>query len=93
MYTFNPNTGVIRCASCLPSGEPPTVLRQPEETPAQFEVPPERKAPSKDVMASQNGRFMSDDGRAVFATSDALVRKRHQTGCWTSTSTSTAGPS
>ena len=74
MYTFNPNTGVIRCASCLPSGEPPTVLRQPEESPrAQFEVPPERKAPSKDVMASQNGRFMADDGRTVFATSDALV--------------------
>ena len=29
--------------------------------------------PSKDVMASQSGRFMSDDGRVVFATSDALV--------------------
>ena len=74
MYTFNPNTGVIRCASCLPTGEPPTVLRPPEESPrAQFEVPPERKAPSKDVMASQSGRFMADDGRTVFATSDALV--------------------
>ena len=29
--------------------------------------------PSKDVMASQSGRFMSDDGRVAFATSDSLV--------------------
>ena len=32
MYTYNPETGVIRCASCIPTGEPPTVLRPPEET-------------------------------------------------------------
>jgi hypothetical protein len=74
MYTFNPNTGVIRCASCIPTGEPPTILRPPEEGgAAQFPVPPERTVASKDVMASQSGRFMADDGRTVFSTSDSLV--------------------
>lgn len=74
MYTFNPKTGVIRCASCIPTGQPPTITRPPEEgTVAQFPSIPERLEPSKDVMASQSGRFMSDDGRTVFATTDALV--------------------
>jgi hypothetical protein len=73
MYTFNPETGVIRCVSCIPTGEPPTVLRPPEELPGGFNFNPERLEPSKDVTASQSGRFMSDDGRTVFATSDALV--------------------
>ncbi|HEY1354789.1 MAG TPA: fibronectin type III domain-containing protein [Solirubrobacterales bacterium] len=74
MYVYNPETGVIRCASCIPTGEPPQVLRPPEETGlAQFPFEPERGEPSKDVMASQSGRFMSDDGRVVFATSDSLV--------------------
>jgi hypothetical protein len=74
MYTYDPDTGVIKCASCLPSGEPPQILRQPEESgAAAFEVAPERLEPSKDVMASQSGRFMSDDGRVAFATSDALA--------------------
>ncbi len=74
MYTYNAETGVVRCASCLPDGEPPQVLRPPEESGlAQFEIDPERAEPSKDVMASQSGRFMADDGRVVFATSDALV--------------------
>jgi hypothetical protein len=71
MYTFNPETGVIRCASCIPTGEPPTVLRPPEEIGNSSN--PARLQPSKDVMASQSGRFMADDGRTVFATSDALV--------------------
>jgi hypothetical protein len=51
MYTFNPETSVVRCASCDPNGFPP--------------ISP--------VEASSNGRFMSDDGRAFFATRDALV--------------------
>jgi hypothetical protein len=57
VYTFNPDTGVIRCASCNPSGAPPT----------------------KDVEVSQGGRFMTDDGRAFFATVDSLV-PRDQNG-------------
>ncbi len=74
MYVYNPETGVIRCASCIPTGEPPTVLRPPEETGvAQFPFEQERGEPRKDVMGSQSGRFMSDDGRVVFATSDSLV--------------------
>ena len=74
MYTYDSQTGVIRCASCLPNGEPPQIFRQPEEGgAAQFEVAPERLEQSKDVMASQSGRFMADDGRVAFATSDALV--------------------
>jgi hypothetical protein len=74
MYVFNAETGVIRCASCLPSGDPPAIMRPPEEgSTAQFPSIPERLVPSKNTMASQSGRFMSDDGRAVFATSDALV--------------------
>jgi hypothetical protein len=60
LYTFSLDSGKIRCASCLPSGEPPTILHG-------------SPTPSGDVMASQSGRFMSDDGRVVFATSDALV--------------------
>jgi len=74
MYTYDVGTGVIKCASCLPSGEPPQIIRQPEESgAAQFPVAPERLEQSKDVMASQSGRFMSDDGRVAFATSDALA--------------------
>ncbi len=51
MYTYDAETGVIRCASCNPSGLPPTA----------------------DVEASEGGRFMSNDGRAFFATKDSLV--------------------
>ncbi len=69
MYTYDPETGVIRCVSCIPSGEPPQVLR-PEEAPGSSG---DRGLRSKDVMASQSGRFMSDDGRTAFATADALV--------------------
>jgi hypothetical protein len=72
LYTFNPETGVIRCASCIPTGEPPTVVRPPEDPISPF-APPSSKLPSRDVMVSQSGRFMSDDGRTAFATSDALV--------------------
>jgi hypothetical protein len=62
MYTFSLETNRIRCASCLPSGEPPTI----------FHGFPTGVG---DVHASQSGRFMSDDGRVVFATSDALVER------------------
>ncbi len=51
MYTYSAETGEIECASCNPSGLPPT----------------------SDVRASEGGRFMADDGRAFFTTSDALV--------------------
>jgi hypothetical protein len=69
MYTYNPEIGVVRCVSCIPSGQPPQILRPPEDPFNQQG----RQNPSKDVMASQSGRFMSDDGRTAFATSDALV--------------------
>ncbi len=51
MYTYDASSGAIRCASCNPSGLPPT----------------------DNVSASQGGPFMSNDGRAFFATKDALV--------------------
>ena len=51
MYGYTPSTGVLKCVSCLPTGEPPTA----------------------DVEASQNGPFMSNDGRLFFSTSDPLV--------------------
>jgi hypothetical protein len=51
MYAYTPGTGKLICASCMPSGEPPTA----------------------EVEASQNGPFMSNDGRVFFATADPLV--------------------
>jgi hypothetical protein len=51
MYTYDADSGVVHCASCNPSGAPPTA----------------------DVAASEGGRFMSDDGRTFFSTSDPLV--------------------
>ncbi len=51
MYTYDADTGLIRCASCDPTGSPPTA----------------------NVTASEGGPFMSDDGRAFFATLDSLV--------------------
>ena len=53
MYVYEPATGAIRCASCLPDGGKPEF----------------------DVAASQNGLFMTDDGRAFFSTSDPVVPK------------------
>jgi hypothetical protein len=66
MYVFDSSTGEIQCASCNPSGAGPTVLRS--DPPAN-----EGNEQSADVMASKNGPFMSDDGRAAFATADGLV--------------------
>jgi hypothetical protein len=57
MYTYDPGTDDLLCASCNPTGAPPVA----------------------DVLASQGGRFMADDGRAFFATKDALV-PRDQNG-------------
>ena len=51
MYLYDPSTRAVVCASCLPSGAPP----------------------SSDVGASQNGLFMTNDGRVFFSTEDALV--------------------
>jgi hypothetical protein len=69
MYTFDPETETIRCVSCNPDGSPPSNIRPPLESGA--EGP--RGQASADVIASGNGRFMSDDGRTVFTTSEALV--------------------
>ena len=51
MYTYDVDSRQFRCASCQPSGDPP----------------------SFDVEASQNGLFMTADGRTFFTTKDALV--------------------
>ena len=51
MYTYEPSAEKLLCASCIPSGAPPT----------------------SDVEASQDGLFMTNDGRAFFSTEDALV--------------------
>ena len=60
-----PASGEVQCASCNPTGAPPSMLRSD---------PPGNEAgtTSADVMASNSGRFMSDDGRVAFATADAL---------------------
>jgi hypothetical protein len=50
IYSYNADTGLIRCASCDPTGA----------------------APKANVEASQNGRFMADDGRVFFASKDSL---------------------
>jgi hypothetical protein len=51
MYAYDANEESLVCASCMPSGDPP----------------------SFDVEASQNGPFMTDDGRVFFSTSDMLI--------------------
>lgn len=73
MYTYDVNTDQLRCASCLPSGEPPSIFHADLETQARNENLAVQVPYSGDVMASQSGPFMSNDGRVAFATSDALV--------------------
>ncbi|HVC07891.1 MAG TPA: hypothetical protein VND98_09945 [Solirubrobacterales bacterium] len=51
MYLYDPSSGRITCASCIPSGAPPV----------------------SNIGASQNGLFMTNDGRVFFTTNDALV--------------------
>jgi hypothetical protein len=51
MYTFEPSTGKLLCASCVPNGDPPKF----------------------DVYGSENGLFLTRDGRVFFSTNDALV--------------------
>jgi hypothetical protein len=65
MYVFDASSGEIHCASCNPSGAPPSVLRLD---------PPANEAGtySADVLASNSGRFITDDGRVAFATADRL---------------------
>jgi hypothetical protein len=66
MYTYDDETGGIVCASCIPTGEPPTInYLEASGSPTSVQL--------RDVMASTSGRFMSDDGRVVFATADRLV--------------------
>jgi hypothetical protein len=64
MYTYNPATGEILCASCIPSGQPPTVVTADIGHSIDS---------NKDVKASMSGRFMTNDGRVAFTTADALV--------------------
>ena len=73
MYKFDPGTGVLQCVSCNPTGAPPVV--RPPLVEGQFteNSPQTAKEPSGNVLASQSGRFMSDDGRVAFTTSDPLV--------------------
>ena len=65
MYVFDPSNGNVLCASCIPSGAPPSIL---SEEPASSAL-----SHGYDVKASQSGRFMADDGRVAFSTADALV--------------------
>ena len=65
MYVFDPATGEMQCASCLPSGAPPTILKS--------DIGFGDTGHNYDVGASASGRFMSDDGRVAFSTADALV--------------------
>jgi hypothetical protein len=51
MYTYDPESRTIACASCVPDGEPPAF----------------------DTFGSQNGLFMTDDGRAFYYTEQSLV--------------------
>jgi hypothetical protein len=66
MYVYNPSNGGVLCASCIPSGAPPTIFSV--ET-----VPNAPLTHTYDVEASESGRFMADDGRVAFSTADALV--------------------
>src|SRR3954451_3557574 len=63
MYVFDPSNGNVICASCIPSGAPPSIFW--------FDYATETHI--YDVNASQSGRFMSDDGKVAFSTADALV--------------------
>jgi hypothetical protein len=65
MYAYNVEADQLACASCLPSGAPPSI--------SHAEPPGSNFSFGDDVMASQSGPFMSNDGRVAFATSDALV--------------------
>ncbi len=64
MYTYNPETNEILCASCIPSGQPPTIWTTDTG---------HSNNSNKDVMASMSGPFMTNDGRVAFTTADALV--------------------
>ena len=66
MYTYDEQSGDIVCASCIPTGEPPTVDYL--ETAGYVS-----EVLLKDVMASTSGRFMADDGRVVFSSADRLA--------------------
>jgi hypothetical protein len=73
MYTFDRETGVVRCVSCDPTGDPPVVRSPLAEGIFAFSSPERYRFPSGDVLASESGRFMSNDGRVAFTTSQPLV--------------------
>jgi hypothetical protein len=66
MYAYDARAGEVVCASCIPTGEAPMIEY---ERPGYFV----QLDKLKHVLASQSGRFMSDDGRVAFTTADALV--------------------
>ena len=65
MYVFDAARQELQCASCDPEGGPITTIRSD---------PPgnEFGGSSADVLASNNGRFITDDGRVAFATAEPL---------------------
>jgi hypothetical protein len=65
MYTFDPESGEVLCASCIPSGEPPTIPVADTTRGA--------STTTKNVFASKSGRFMTNDGRVAFTSADSLV--------------------
>jgi hypothetical protein len=65
LYVFDAASGELQCASCDPTGAPPSILRL--EPPGN-----EESRYTADAMASLSGRFISDDGRVAFGTSEAL---------------------
>ncbi len=77
MYTYDPESGEILCASCTPSGLPPAIPT--------VDTGPRASTTNKDVMASESGRFMSNDGRVA---SLAPMRWLLPTRMGSSTSTS-----
>jgi hypothetical protein len=65
MYVFDAAASEVQCASCNPTGDPHQILRS--DPPAN-----EAGTTSADVMASNSGRFMTDDGRVAFGTAEQL---------------------
>ena len=54
---------------------------------------PDGTPPTADTLGSQNGLFLTDDGRVFFSTKDAAGRRRTPTKATTSTSSSKASRS
>jgi len=61
VYVYDADAKTLRCASCQPDGQPPkgTAVVRPAQMPGLF--------------GERNSRFLTDDGKVVFETADALV--------------------